>query len=316
MSPFHTPSPMPQTAPEPRPALNKFFVPAFAGLAILALLLGCSTPAQQRADAEIAALNAQEMKSGQLAPQPYLGGYSPTDPPRLSADMGYDPLNPELSETVGVPFLSFLIIEPDPITKNAVPSDVEKLIKARKYQDAVTQINADLKKTPRNVQLRFVKARLQIEMRQFDQAKKTLIEITQQFPELPEPYNNLAAIAANQGQWIEARDYLELALKLRPSYAIASANLGEIYIRLGAQAYEDAAKNATLNQRQYSNRAKALLDVLKPPAKRPVSRTLNPTANPAVSSTLSTSDSLPSNNPSTNLPESRPNNGESTSKNQ
>jgi tetratricopeptide (TPR) repeat protein len=302
---------MPHNAPAPRPAFNKVLAPAFATLASLALMTGCSTPAQQRADAEIQALNVQAMKSGQSAPQPYLGGYSPTDPPRLSADMGYDPLNPELSETVAVPFLSFLIIEPDPIAKNAVPPDVEKLIKARKYQDAVTLINGDLKKTPRNVQLRFVKARLQIEMRQFDQAKKTLIEITQQFPELPEPYNNLAAIAANQGQWIEARDYLELALKLRPSYAIASANLGEIYIRLGAQTYEDAAKNATQNQRQYSNRAKALLDVLKPPAKRPVTRTLNPAVNPI----LNTSDSLPSNNPSTNLPESRSNNGESTLKN-
>jgi tetratricopeptide (TPR) repeat protein len=316
MSPFHTLSPMPHTVPAQRPALITALAPAFAAFATLALITGCSTPAQQRADTEITALNAQDMKSGQSAPQPYLGGYSPTDPPRLSADMGYDPLNSELSETVGVPFLSFLIIEPDPISKNAVPSDVEKLIKARRYQDAVTQINTDLKKTPRNVQLRFVKARLQIEMRQFDQAKKTLIEITQQFPELPEPYNNLAAIAANQGQWIEARDYLELALKLRPSYAIASANLGEIYIRLGAQAYEDASKNATLNQRQYSNRAKALLDVLKPPAKRPVSRVVNPAVNPAASSNANTSDSLPSNNPSTNLPESRPNNGESTSKNQ
>jgi len=302
---------MPHTVPAPRPAFISGFVSAFAvftALASLALMTGCSTPAQQRADAEIQALNAQEMKSGQLATQAYFGGYSPTDPPRLSADMGYDPLNPELSETVGVPFLSFLIIEPDPITKNAVPSDVEKLIKARKYQDAVTQINVDLKKTPRNVQLRFVKARLQIEMRQFDQAKKTLIEITQQFPELPEPYNNLAAIAANQGQWIEARDYLELALKLRPTYAIASANLGEIYIRLGAQAYEDAAKNALLNQRQYANRAKALLEILKPPVKRPVNRATNSGSN--------NSNALPNNTPSTNLPESRPNNGESSLKNQ
>jgi tetratricopeptide (TPR) repeat protein len=316
MSPFHTPSPMPQTVTASRPAFINAIASAFAVFAILALITGCSTPAQQRAEAEMKALNTQEEKSGQLSTQPYLGGYSPTDPPRLSADTGYDPLNPELSETVGVPFLSFLIIEPDPITKNAVPSDVEKLIKARKYQDAVTQINIDLKKTPRNVQLRFVKARLQIEMRQFDQAKKTLIEITQQFPELPEPYNNLAAIAANQGQWIEARDYLELALKLRPTYAIASANLGEIYIRLGAQAYEDAAKNATLNQRQYTIRAKALLDVLKPPAKRPLNRAVNPPLNQTGSSNLNTADSLPNNTPSTNLPESKPNNGESTSKNQ
>lgn len=290
---------MPHNAPAPRPTLNKVIAPAFATLAILTLLSGCSTPAQQRADAEMRVLNAQEASASQRTPQPYLGGYSPIDPPRLSTDVGYDPLNLELSETVGVPFLSFLIIEPDPITKNAVPSDVEKLVKARKYQYAITQIDINLKKTPRNVQLRFVKARLQIELRQFDQAKKTLIEITQQFPELPEPYNNIAAIAANQGQWIEARDYLELALKLRPSYAIASANLGEIYIRLGAQAYEDAAKNAQLNQRQYSNRAKALLDVLKPPAKRPINRAVNPLSNS-----------------STNSPESRSNNGESTFKNQ
>ena len=302
MSPFHTPSPMSYNPLEPRPALHFALAPALTALAALTLMTGCSTPSQQRADSEIQSLNTQEMKSTQAAPQPYLGGYSPIDPPRLSADMGNDPLNPELSETVGVPFLSFLIIEPNPITKNGVPSDVEKLVKARKYQDAITQINLELKKNPRNVQLRFVKARLQIELRQFDQAKKTLVEITQQFPELPEPYNNLAAIAANQGQWIEARDYLELALKLRPTYAIASANLGEIYVRLGAKAYEDAAKNAQLNQRQYSNRAKALLDVLKPPAKRPV-----------VSST--NSDSASSNNPSTNPLESKSNNGESTLKN-
>jgi tetratricopeptide (TPR) repeat protein len=108
---------------------------------------------------------------------------------------------------------------------------------------------------------------MQIEMRQWEAAKKTLIEITQQFPELPEPYNNLAALAANQEKWIEARDYLELALKLRPTYAVASANLGEVYIRLGAQAYDSAAKDATLNQRQYATRAKALIEILKPPKK-------------------------------------------------
>ena len=130
------------------------------------------------------------------------------------------------------------------------------------------------------MQLRFLKARLQIELRELEQAKKTLIQITQQFPELPEPYNNLAAIAASQEKWIEARDYLELALKLRPSYAIASANLGELYVRLGAKAYEDAALSAQLNQRQYSNRAKALMNLIKQPNK---SSTTNPSTNPPES---------------------------------
>ena len=259
MSQFFTPTLMFASIKAFKPSLASIFVVA-AGAAFLS---GCSSSAQQRTVAEMAALNKQDTKL-----EPYLGGYSPSEPPRLSADSGYDPLNPELSDTVAIPFLSFLIIEPDPIAKNAVPTDVERLIKARQYQDAVNLINTKIKATPRNVQIRFVKARLEIEMRQFGEAKKSLIEITQQFPELPEPYNNLAAIAANQGNWIEARDYLELALKLRPTYVIASANLGEIYIRLGAQAYENAAKGALTNQRQYTNRAKALLDVLKPPPKR------------------------------------------------
>ena len=286
MSQFFTPSLMFVTLKAPISSLLK----AFAIVMSFLVLTGCSTPAQQQANSEIAALNKQAATSPEAKTQAYLGGYGPTDPPRLSTDSPYDPLNPELSETVGVPFLSFLIIEPNPVTKNAVPADIEKLVKARKYPEAIDLINTQLKKTPLNVQLRFVKARLQIELRDFASAKKTLMEITQQFPELPEPYNNLAAISANQSQWIEARDYLELALKLRPSYSTAAANLGEVYIRLGAKAYEDAALNTQLNQRLYANRAKALLIILKPQARD-------------------------TNIPSTNSPESKSNNGEGTPKN-
>ena len=265
MSPFSTLPLMQATLFVRRSTLFGILSPLLTLLA----LAGCSTPGQQLAEAEIKTFNTANTASpSNNPPTPYVGSYGAIDPQRLSGNnTGYDQFNPGLSDSVAVPFLSFLIIEPDPVTKNAVPSDVEKLVKAKKYPEAIELINGHLKKTPRNVQLRYVKARLQIEMRQWDLAKKTLIEITQQFPELPEPYNNLAALAANQGNWIEARDYLELALKLRPSYAIASANLGEVYIRLGASAYENAAKNTQLNQRQYSNRAKTLLDIVQPPKK-------------------------------------------------
>ena len=252
----------------------------------LLCLAGCSTPGQQLANAEIKALNATTGGSTQAAQSPYLGSYGPNDPPRLSDNgAGYDQFNPELSDSVAVPFLSFLIIEPDPVTRNGIPSAIEKLVKAKQYPEAIEQINQQLKKTPGNVQLRYVKARMQIELRQWAEAKKTLIEITQQFPELPEPYNNLAALAANQENWIEARDYLELALKLRPSYTVAAANLGEVYIRLGAQAYDNAAKDARLNQRQYTNRAKALMEILKPTKKTVAPTTQAAPASPAPAST-------------------------------
>ena len=263
MSPFFIPNPMSANHFSLRPAQLGSLCAIFAVL----LLVGCSTPGQQLAEAEIKALNSAPA-SAQGTQVPYLGSYGPNDPPRLAGnDASYDQFNAELSDSVAVPFLSFLIIEPDPVTKNGVPSDIEKLVKAKKYPEAIDSINKQLKKTPGNVQLRYVKARMQIEMRQWAEAKKTLVEITQQFPELPEPYNNLAALAANQGNWIEARDYLELALKLRPSYTVASANLGEVYIRLAAQAYDNAAKDAVLNQRQYTNRTKALMEILKPPKK-------------------------------------------------
>jgi tetratricopeptide (TPR) repeat protein len=224
---------------------------------------------------------------------PFLGGFGPNEPPRLSPSAGYDPLPPELSETVALPFLSFLIIEPDPVVRNGIPTEIEKLVKAKKYPEAIKRIDELLLKNPRNVQLRFVQARIQIELRQYAAAQKTLIEITQQFPELAEPYNNLAALAANQGQWIEARDYLELALKLKPSYAIASANLGEVYTRLAAKSYIDAAKQRT-NQREYQRRATALLGILKAPQTN---------TNSAVQSTPK---------PVTNPTESKPKNGAST----
>jgi hypothetical protein len=259
------------------------------GLLLIALML----PSQVNAQAFGNPAPVQDQPSTVIAP--FLGGFGPNEPPRLSTNAGFDPLPPELSETVALPFLSFLIIEPDPVVRNGIPTEIEKLVKAQKYPEAIKRINELLIKNPRNVQLRFVMARLQIELKQYAAAQKTLIEITQQFPELAEPYNNLAALAANQGQWIEARDYLELALKLKPSYAIASANLGEVYTRLAAKSYIDAAKQRN-NQREYQRRATALLGILKTPQ--------------ASNNPPSTS------KPITNPQESKPSNGTSTPPNQ
>ena len=281
---------MPSSPPlQTPPQVNASALGIGLGLLLIALML----PSQVNAQAFGNPAPVQDQPSTVIAP--FLGGFGPNEPPRLSTNSGFDPLPPELSETVAQTFLSFLIIEPDPVVRNGIPTEIEKLVKAQKYPDAINRINELLVKNPRNVQLRFVLARLQIELKQYAAAQKTLIEITQQFPELAEPYNNLAALAANQGQWIEARDYLELALKLKPSYAIASANLGEVYTRLAAKSYIDAAKQRN-NQREYQRRATALLGILKTPQ--------------ASNNPPSTS------KPITNPQESKPSNGTSTPQNQ
>ena len=122
-----------------RPADFASLIVIFAVL----ILSGCSTPGQQLADAEIKALNTPCACPGQqTTPQPYLGSYSAGEPPRLAANgSGYDQFNQDLSDSVAVPFLSFLIIEPDPVTKNGVPSNIEKLVKAKKYPEAIEGID-------------------------------------------------------------------------------------------------------------------------------------------------------------------------------
>ena len=210
--------------------------------------------------------------------EPYAGGYGPTEAPRFTPNQANDLMGNQLAESIAVPFLSFLIIEPDPVVKNGIPTAIEKLIKEKKYAEAITAIDEALKKSPRNVQLRFVKTRLQLELKQVEPARQTLIEITQQFPELPEPYNNLAALAANEKKWIEARDYLELAIKLRPDYATARGNLAAVYLQLSLNNYESAAKIQP-NVREYGTRAKAINEIINPlPAKaKTPSTTPNPT---------------------------------------
>jgi hypothetical protein len=253
------------TPSQTHPQLPTWTVRLLLGISVLSVVACSSTPSVAPATTGV-------------PPQPYLGGYGPTDPPRMSVNQNPETSNTQLAETISVPFLSFLIIEPDPVVKNAIPTHIEKLIKERKFADAIKAIDAALVKSPRNVQLRFLKARLQIELRDPVSAKNTWIEITQQFPELPEPYNNLAALSANQGKWIEARDYLELALKLRPDYVTAQGNLAEVYLRLSEMNYQSASKLQP-NQREYGLRAKAIKEILNPVAK-PINKPSSVTPKP------------------------------------
>jgi Flp pilus assembly protein TadD len=72
-------------------------------------------------------------------------------------------------------------------------------------------------------------------------AKAVYVRLTQEFPELPEPHNNLATIYAQESKFVLARDALEMAVRLNPDYAVAQENLGDVYVRLAREAYTRAA---------------------------------------------------------------------------
>ena len=62
-----------------------------------------------------------------------------------------------------------------------------------------------------------------------------------QYPELPEPYNNLAAIEAGLGNYEEALTLLKDVLRINPNFALARKNLGDVYIAFALESYESAA---------------------------------------------------------------------------
>jgi len=168
----------------------------------------------------------------------------------------------QMQPSLATPFIVLQKV-PEPKNKNAIPEIIYKLISDKKFSEAIEEINKELKVNPRNVQLQFIRARINIEMGNIPAAKNTLLEITQQFPELPEPYNNLAVLEAQTGKLEEAKEYLELALKVQPSFATAHENLGDVYTRLAARAY---GKALSIDKKQIQNRRKMKLaeDILKP----------------------------------------------------
>jgi tetratricopeptide (TPR) repeat protein len=119
-------------------------------------------------------------------------------------------------------------------------ADVHQLVRANKPIEALTQIEAYLVGKPADPQMRFLKGVIQRQIGQQTQALSTFTRLTEDYPELPEPYNNLAVIYASQGQYDKARAALEMAIRTNPSYATAHENLGDIYARLASQAYNKA----------------------------------------------------------------------------
>jgi tetratricopeptide (TPR) repeat protein len=118
--------------------------------------------------------------------------------------------------------------------------DVTQLLRSGKHAEALTKADQYLAGKPKDPQMRFIKGVIQSESGKPNDAIATFNTLTQEYPELPEPYNNLAVLYASQNQYDKARTALEMAIKTNPSYATAHENLGDVYAKLASQAYSKA----------------------------------------------------------------------------
>lgn len=117
---------------------------------------------------------------------------------------------------------------------------VNELIRSGKLTEALARADQYLVGKPRDPQMRFIRGVIQTEAGKPSDAINTFTKITQDYPELPEPYNNLAVLYAGQNQFDKARAALEMAIRTNPSYATAHENLGDVYAKLASQAYSKA----------------------------------------------------------------------------
>lgn len=118
--------------------------------------------------------------------------------------------------------------------------DAGKLYKAGQLGEALKKIELALAQNPKEKQMRFLKGIILAEQNKSAEAILVFTKLTDDFPELPEPYNNLAVLYAANGQYTKASAALEMAIRTNPTYGTAHENLGDVYAKLASQAYDKA----------------------------------------------------------------------------
>jgi predicted Zn-dependent protease len=134
--------------------------------------------------------------------------------------------------------------------------EARELLEHKHYADATAKLDKLIGERPREPQARFMKGLVLIDEGRTDEAIVLLRALLADYPELPEPRNNLAVLYAKKGEYAQARDELERAVQAAPDYAVAHENLGDVYARLAEVEYE---KSLTLDKRNQAVAAKLKL---------------------------------------------------------
>lgn len=113
---------------------------------------------------------------------------------------------------------------------------------------ALQEVEARLAANPNDIEARFQRGVLLVKLGQTDAALQVFNELAREFPQLPEPHNNLAVIHAQRGDYEQARQALLAAQKARPNFGPARANLADVYSALAISEYAKAQALDTDNE--------------------------------------------------------------------
>jgi len=119
---------------------------------------------------------------------------------------------------------------------------VEQLMRQDQIEPAQAKIQAHLAQRPRDPQMRFWQAVLLTRQGKREQAMQVYTALTQDFPELAEPHNNLGVLQAANNDIDLAQRSFELALRADPQHALAHENLADVLLRQALRHYQRAAQ--------------------------------------------------------------------------
>ena len=122
-------------------------------------------------------------------------------------------------------------------------SSVVDLMRSGRTAAAMSVANQQIALHPRSPNMRFLKALMLQEAGRHTQAIATYRKLIEDYPALPEPYNNLAALYAAIGEPDKARDTWELAARASRSLAITHEKLGDVYADLATRTYRQALQS-------------------------------------------------------------------------
>lgn len=137
-------------------------------------------------------------------------------------------------------------------------SEVGQMLRAGRLAEAQARVDRHLATKPRDPQMRYFKGLIQRETGLVAEALVTFTQLTEDFPELPEPHNSLAVLYAAQGNYDRARVALDMAIRANPAYATAHENLGDVHAWLASQAYCKALQLDSANQSVLKSKLTAL----------------------------------------------------------
>lgn len=167
--------------------------------------------------------------------------------------------------------------------------DINQQFRKGDLAGALQRANTYLGKNPRDAQARFLKGLILAEQGKSSEAIHIFTALTEDYPELAEPYNNLAVLYAAQNKFDDAKSALEMAIRSHPNYATAHENLGDIYAKMASMAYGKASQ-LDANNLLVKTKLALLKDIVSP---RSQTATRAPVTGPAPSTPSAASTPAP-----------------------